>query len=653
MRARRLLVAALAVALPVAGFLVLGRVSYAPMPDEADLLNPDRLPVEAVYDVMGRSVSAGEARSLETGEDGRRTLSPAAGAIRIDDALLRTGREAFWRETYGNEVFLSDAMGLLDGGLGIVEVSLALARLAGRGTHDLRVRLARDVRVGDRLYRAGETISTGLDVPRGGLFPLGIRTVYDRGRIRMGITCALCHAAVDPGSGKVVEGAPNTDLNTGLMMALAANPAAYVVHTGVASLDPYRTDPGRVVPGTADRLPDSDALARDVRAMLAAWPPGSFDSSPDLVNNPTSIPSSFTRDAHPYGWSGHAGIGPFRGLSALNNNVHGLNSDATAQAAAAPTLFGLDPEVYLGTLLQAAPDRGLRFDPAGGRKPSAVLAAGDPTPGVPGLNRYAVLPSHPRANDVTSDGLVASRPGEPVGHAIDAMSPFQNRLRPPDAPEAGTARAAAGRTVFVRAGCAGCHSGPGFSNNRVLPVAEIGTEPTRARAFARAKADAAPPALYPPDTPFPVPAGTATIPVPVPDEAQVTLAWAGGGTQGGYKVPGLVGLAWSAPYLHDGGVAVGPDPAQTGIAATLLAGIAPDPANSLRALIDRDRRAAVVAANAASPVARSAHVTGAGHAYWADRQAGFGEADQQALVAYLLSLDRPLATQEPQHGTQP
>jgi hypothetical protein len=33
----------------------------------------------------------------------------------------------------------------------------------------------------------------------------------------------------------------------------------------------------------------------------------------------------------------------------------------------------------------------------------------------------------------------------------------------------------------------------------------------------------------------------------------------------------------SAPYLHDGGVAVGPDPAQTGIAATLLAGIAPDP----------------------------------------------------------------------------
>jgi hypothetical protein len=37
-----------------------------------------------------RNTSAGEARSLETGEDGRRTLSPAAGAIRIDDALLRT-----------------------------------------------------------------------------------------------------------------------------------------------------------------------------------------------------------------------------------------------------------------------------------------------------------------------------------------------------------------------------------------------------------------------------------------------------------------------------------------------------------------------------------------------------------------------------------
>jgi hypothetical protein len=29
------------------------------------------------------------------------------------------------------------------------------------------------------------------------------------------------------------------------------------------------------------------------------------------------------------------------------------------------------------------------------------------------------------------------------------------------------------------------------------------------------------------------------------------------GSNGGYKVPSLVGLYWSEPYLHDGGVAVG------------------------------------------------------------------------------------------------
>ena len=54
-----------------------------------------------------------------------------------------------------------------------------------------------------KLYRKGEEIATGLGVPKSGMFPLGIRTFYDRGHIRMGITCALCHSTVDAASGKV------------------------------------------------------------------------------------------------------------------------------------------------------------------------------------------------------------------------------------------------------------------------------------------------------------------------------------------------------------------------------------------------------------------------------------------------------------------
>ncbi|MDR7039641.1 cytochrome c5 [Methylobacterium sp. BE186] len=606
-----------------------GRFGHAPLPDEADLANPARNAQPAAYDVLGRPAA-----------------SPEPGAVRIDDALIRRGREAFYRETFGNEVFLTDVMGMLDGALSLYEVSRALTLLAGRGTTNLEVRVARPVTVGGRTYQVGELIPTGLDVAKGSLFPLGIRTFYDRGHVRMGITCALCHAAYDPGTGKVVDGAPNRDLNVGLMMALASNTTAYYMHGSTPSLDPFRTDPNRSVAtraGGRERLPDPEALEAAAKVQAASWPPGSFDSSPDLVTNPTSIPSSFTAHGHPYGWSGHAGIGPFRGLSALNNNVHALNSDTTAQADAAPFLFGLDPEVYLGTLLQRAPSPSFRFDPQGGRTPSQVLKAADPTPDAPGLNSYAALPSFPNANYVTTNGLVATSPGEPVGYANDAMSAFQNALRAPARP-APPEILATGRQIFERAGCAGCHAGPAYTNNRVVPAPEIGTEPTRARSFAKTEGTLRPPDLYAAGTPFPVPPGTKTLPVPLgeADRAQVQLAWAHAGTPGGYKVPNLIGLNESAPYLHDGGVAVGPGPArEPGIGPLLDPAVQADPAESLRALVDRDLRARVIAANRASPRAVTARVTGEGHAYWADAQAGVGPAEQAALVQYLLCLDGP------------
>ncbi|MGU3540515.1 cytochrome C oxidase Cbb3 [Methylobacterium sp. A54F] len=626
---RRILAVTAILAVAAGGAAAFGRFGYAPMPDAAGVLNPERNPGEGAYDLFGAAGGAGQ-----------------PGAVRLDDALMARGREAFYRETFGNEVFLTDVMGMLDGGMSLYEVSRALTLLAGRGTTNLQVRIARPVTVGGRRYEPGEVVSTGLDVARGSLFPLGIRTVWDRGRVRMGITCALCHAAVDPQSGRVVEGAPNADLNVGLMIALASNTTAYYMHGSTPSLDPFRTDPNRTVrtrDGGTERLPDPAALEAEAKVQAASWPPGSFDSSPDLVTNPTSIPSSFTAAGFPYGWSGHAAIGPFRGLSALNNNVHALNSDTTAQADAAPVLFGLDPEVYLGTILQGAANPAFRFDPASGRAPSAVLAAADPTPGVPGLNHYAVLPAFPHANTVTTNGLVASVPGEPVGYANDGMSLFQNALRAPAA-RTDPASAQAGRDVFARAGCGGCHGGAAYTNNRVVPAPEIGTEPTRARSFARTEATLRPPAEFPPDTPMPVPDGAATLPVPVPAEIadDIRLAWARGGGPGGYKVPNLIGLRLSAPYLHDGGVAVGPGPDHApGASALLDPAVAADPAESLRALVDRPLRARVVAANRADPRLRTARVTGEGHAYWVDAEAGFSPAEQAALVQYLLSLDRP------------
>ena len=616
-----------------------------PVPAETDLLNPGRVVPAFVYDVMGRSITPGEAEGLQATPEGRNLLSASRGAVRIDAALRARGRDVFYRETFGNEVFLSDVLGLLDGDLSPLRLAWALWNLGGRGTASLQVALARDVTLGGRSYRSGDVVSTGLGVPRGEYVPLGVRVFYDRGRVRAGITCALCHARVDAATGKVVEGAPNSDLDLGLILALATNPSALFTRTGVASLDPYRTKPDNIVRTASGRtaiLPDPEALDRDVRAMLAAWPRGSFDSTPDGVSNPTSIPSVFTVEGHPYGWSGHAAIGPFSGLFALAANMHGLMTDPTADAAAAPGLLGIDSEVYLGTILQGAARPAYRFEPTEGRKPSEILAEADPTPGIPHLGRLATLPSFPRANYVTADGMIPVGRDGTVSGALEAVSAFQNSLLPPTARRPATGTLARGQDVFARAGCLACHSGPALTSHRIWPASVIGSEPTRARAFARTEAGIARPRVFAPGTPFPAPAGAELVDVPVPDEAQLKLAWGHNKTGGGYKVPSLIGLAWSAPYLHDGAVAVGPDPdRRPGVADALGSASSPDPTNSLRALVDRSLRAGVVAANRASPAARSTHVTGEGHAYWADREAGYSPAEQDALVAYLLSVDRP------------
>jgi hypothetical protein len=124
------------------------------------------------------------------------------------------------------------------------------------------------------------------------------------------------------------------------------------------------------------------------------------------------------------------------------------------------------------------------------------------------------------------------------------------------------------------------------------------------------------------------------------DQQQINLAWAHHGSEGGYKVPSLVGLYWSAPYLHDGGIAAGRNIAsELGLPGTVEKNILPDPVNSLRALLDRNLRARVASANQSSSALRRMNVEGVGHNYWVDRQSGFTEEEQHALILYLLTYE--------------
>jgi hypothetical protein len=101
--------------------------------------------------------------------------------------------------------------------------------------------------------------------------------------------------------------------------------------------------------------------------------PGTFDATTDLAGNPTKINNTFTLEDHPYAWTGIFTAGPFQGLAAITSHVHAIGSDGLSQAASSAFLMGLDPEVYLGTLLQNAARARGRYHPARGQPPSAFF----------------------------------------------------------------------------------------------------------------------------------------------------------------------------------------------------------------------------------------------------------------------------------------
>jgi hypothetical protein len=632
----------------------LGR-RYTP-PERHELVEQEVVPAPA-WDLFGKPVSAAEAERMLQTDEGRRTLSEAAGAVRITPELLARGKQAFYEETFGNEVFLTDVLGMLDGPLPPAAFAAAVAELKGGGTTNLRVVLARDATVGGRQFKKGQAIDTGLDVPAGAAGPLGMPIRQVGTRTYAGVSCALCHSSVDGVTFKVVHGMPNGDLNAGLLIALATNSAAFFTHADVPNPSAFNKDPARTVVGADGKpnlVPDPAALEERVDAALLKWPPGGFDSMTDGVANPSQLPSSWSRGNHPYSFSGAFMAGPFRGLSVQTNNVHALNSDATTEADAAPLKFGIDRELFLAAVLPNAPAERLRWDPKSGRRPGDVLMSADPTPGQPGMNQMVALPFYPRATLIEPTSLWNSKPGERVWERVNAMAAWQDTLVPPPAPAASSTDAATlarGRAAFDKAGCASCHAGPFLTNNKIVTATEVRTQPIRAKAmmnngFAwewRAVG-------YAFDQAVPLPPNARTVEFPTSqfDRGQVALAYGWGDSPGGYKVPSLQGLFWTAPYLHDGGVAVGPGAAvgsnaaaPLGIPGTLKSRVTPDPANSLRAMVDRTLRAKVIEANHADAELASVGVEGVGHEYWVDAETGFGPDDQAALVAWLLAYRPP------------
>jgi hypothetical protein len=605
------------------------------------------------YDVLGKVISKDEAANLLKTDKGKQQLSADNGAVAITEDLINLGRRAFYTETFGNEVFLTDVTGVLNGPMNIGNLTRAVLALGGKHTTNLQVTMDRDLKVGERTFKKGDVLNTGLDVPANSLVPLGIIAHINDGKVRVGITCAACHASVDKDTGRIFEGAPNNDLDTGLILSLASNSAAWFRQTGV---NPLTIEPGEhtYIKGNDKkaRLPDAKALEDAVDAQLLTWPPGNFDSTGDNINNPSQNPSSYTFAAYPYGWSGHSGIGWFHGLTTLNSNVHATNSDLTTGAEASHELLNIDKETYLGAILQNSANPKFRLPE--GAQPSEFFQEIDPTPGTPAMNEVIEMPGYPKGSPFMLDGLMASSPQLPVAAQLNGMSAFQNSLAPP--PNVDTSNSASlqrGAAIFTRAGCVECHSGRYFTSNHVIAQREINTQPSRAKAQSAFTRIFVEPQTYPSNVPVPLPSNPPVLNVPrdIMSEEDYNLAFAIGNA-GGYKVPSLIGLHVTAPYLHDGGVAVGAEALkvenygydivnfnQLGMAGTLLNGVQPDPSASLRALLDRNLRRLVVLANRGNPNLQKSNVEGTGHNYWVDKQAAFSTQEQTDLIEFLLSLD--------------
>jgi hypothetical protein len=634
------------------------------------LLQPAPTPPRNYFDYFGRVLDFQQGSKLAL----RKGLNPydpisyqRIGAVRVNNQLRKTGENIFFNRGIGNP-FLGRIFGNILGPI-TPEINEAIRNLQGQPTTNLQIALQKDLPLGSRVYAKGTVINTGIDVKPGGQV-FGFSPTF-------GLTCATCHATLSgTPNAKTLEGVPNGDLNIPFLLALASNTSSGFARLDFNPLDPKYQGNGKTIldsSGRSVRLPDPQKFEAAFDDAVLNVPSGNFESSPDNISNTTQIPSIFTFKTGPYGFDGQFAVGPFAGLSSITNAVHSSELNLVAASQLSQETIGIDREVYLGTLLQNAADPSIRLPSGSPVKPSewlrkvapdalqAELENEIPAPGTgtypnlrPSLFTYnggIFSPKTNQSNDIASG---------PFLFAVNAMSAWQNSLSAP--PNRSLENEAAlksgsvhrGAVVFQKANCATCHIPPYFTDNVIHPISEIKSNPARAINRLAFPKLLVPPKLYALNTPVPIPANAEVINVPTKgiSDTPTTLP-KGILPNGGYKTLSLLGINFSAPYLHDGGVSVRKnslqidasgnvtvtDPTGLGLPGTLRQGISPDSASSLRALVDSKLRSQVVAANKGEPELVRGNLDGTGHNFYVDRTTGFTVKQQTDLVNFLMALD--------------
>jgi hypothetical protein len=617
------------------------------------------------YDYFGKSLTPQEAAQLVS-QKGLNPADPVSyqriGAIEITQELLNRGEDIFFNRKIGDAFGLQRVFGF---GVGLTriapEITKAIIDLRGQPTSNLVITLQKDFKIGSRTFPKGHVFPTGLDVEKGAILPIGLKLTGD-------LSCAICHAVVSP-TGQRLKGVPNGDLAIPFFIALAPNSAAGFARLNFNPLDPkYKGNGKKIIDSTGQivELPDPQKFEAAFDDAVLDVPFGNFESSPDTINNTTQIPSTFTFKSGPYLFDGQFAVGPFGGLTAQTNSVYSSEINLLAGAQISAETIGIDPEVYLGTLLQNAADPTLRLPPGAPIKPSQWLRKVAPSVKqaeledqipAPGTGTYPAL----QPSLFTYNGLILSpntnsldRAKGPFLFGMNAISAWENSLVPPPNKTSENQQALTngsvqrGAQIFKDSGCVTCHIPPFFTDNKIHPNSEIGANPARGESRVALNDLLVAPKLYSLNTRVPVPANAEVLDLPTDGiSASPTTLPNGLLPDGGYKTMPLRGLYLSAPYLHDGGVAVKAGAIQVttsgitvvdstglGLTGTLSRGIPADSANSLRALIDRGLRTQVIAANKANPSLVRSNLDGTGHNFYVD-----DVAQQTDLINFLLALD--------------
>ena len=261
--------------------------------------------------------------------------SSDSDTVSADNSKIEAGRELFMTETFGNEKFFGDTLGLhtvLNGvapkdavALGVqVDLNKVPSGIVAVMTgNDLAAKDAalNDPAVTRTLIKAGAVI--------------GVKGFYattaagDTTLTSVGISCGLCHVTVKPTSFAMTAGA-------------ASLPIGEPQFNGVPNA---KMDAGKILSFTPF------AVANNLSGTLAGWGPGRFDiralnELDDSVDNPTAYPPlwnfpALQANGYALGWDGM-----FKGTNALASIaeavydliMQGNGSFATSHGAITPAL---------------------------------------------------------------------------------------------------------------------------------------------------------------------------------------------------------------------------------------------------------------------------------------------------------------------------